>query len=227
MIFCVGDSFTFGDELPDLPYWQRETPSQLAWPSKLESLLGVTVVNRGKPACANSRIIKRAIDATLEKKYDIVIVAWSNPDRYEFIDQHELYSDWPGRNPRGLMAKKLEWHQYLESRTTDDYFVWSHRRWLRDILLLQAFFTVNNQKYLMVQSHQSQHQNFLYLIHKNLHNDLADHIDTKYFPGWPCEGFVEWIGLSPRGPNGHPLELGHQKIAEKINEYIRNLGWIS
>lgn len=49
-------------------------------------------------------------------------------------------------------------------------------------------------------------------------------IDKHY---WVPGSIVEWMGDCPKGPNGHPLELGHQRIAEKINEYIRNLGWIS
>jgi hypothetical protein len=44
---------------------------------------------------------------------------------------------------------------------------------------------------------------------------------------WVDGQMVEWMGDCPKGPGGHPLELGHQRIAEKINEHIRNLGWIS
>ena len=44
---------------------------------------------------------------------------------------------------------------------------------------------------------------------------------------WAKGSMVEWMGDCPKGPGGHPLELGHQRIAEKVNEYIRNLGWLS
>jgi hypothetical protein len=45
--------------------------------------------------------------------------------------------------------------------------------------------------------------------------------------GWPRSGFVEWMWDCPKGSGGHPLELGHQRIAEKINEHIKTIGWIS
>jgi hypothetical protein len=44
---------------------------------------------------------------------------------------------------------------------------------------------------------------------------------------WLDGSMVEWMGDCLKGPGGHPLEVGHQRIAEKINEYIRNLGWLS
>ncbi len=44
---------------------------------------------------------------------------------------------------------------------------------------------------------------------------------------WVPGQMVEWMGDCPKGPGGHPLELGHQRIADKINEHIRNLGWLS
>ena len=49
----------------------------------------------------------------------------------------------------------------------------------------------------------------------------------EYWFGHENDGMVEWMGDCPKGPGGHPLELGHQRIAKKINEHIRNLGWLS
>ena len=56
---------------------------------------------------------------------------------------------------------------------------------------------------------------------------LSGQVDTEYCIDWPNGHMCEWMGNSPKGPGGHPLELGHQRIAERINEHIRNLGWIS
>ena len=44
---------------------------------------------------------------------------------------------------------------------------------------------------------------------------------------WIPGSIVEWMGDCPKGPGGHPLELGHQRIAEHVKEYIGNLGWLS
>jgi lysophospholipase L1-like esterase len=43
---------------------------------------------------------------------------------------------------------------------------------------------------------------------------------------WISGSMVEWMGDCPKGPGGHPLELGHQRIAEHVKEHIRNLGWL-
>ena len=39
---------------------------------------------------------------------------------------------------------------------------------------------------------------------------------------WLPGSMTEWQGDCPRGPGGHPLALGHQRIAEHIYEHIRN-----
>jgi hypothetical protein len=44
---------------------------------------------------------------------------------------------------------------------------------------------------------------------------------------WLPGAMTEWQGGCPKGPGGHPLELGHTRIAEHIYEHIRHLGWVS
>ena len=40
-------------------------------------------------------------------------------------------------------------------------------------------------------------------------------------------GMIEWAEGCKKGPNGHFLEKGHQIVADRIYEHIRNLSWIS
>ena len=44
---------------------------------------------------------------------------------------------------------------------------------------------------------------------------------------WLPGAMTEWQGGCPKGPGGHPLALGHTRIAEHIYEHIRHLGWVS
>ena len=53
--------------------------------------------------------------------------------------------------------------------------------------------------------------------------DVPDSIVGNWIPG----SMVEWMGDCPKGPGGHPLELGHKQIAKHVNEYIRDIGWFS
>jgi hypothetical protein len=45
-------------------------------------------------------------------------------------------------------------------------------------------------------------------------------LNTDKFIGFPDEGFVEWAYETPRGKGGHPMEYGHQKIAERIKQEL-------
>jgi hypothetical protein len=95
---------------------------------------------------------------------------------------------------------------------------------LLNIVLAQSYLKLNNKPYLMFDVFGN-HQDARRFDIKN--KDLVDQIDTRYFVGWPNEAMVDWMGDCPKGPRGHPLELGHQRTAEHINEYIRNISWVS
>jgi len=218
MITCIGDSFTAGAELDDV---------NLAWPILLGNLLNCKITNLGKGGTCNDRILKRAMDTTFNKSSDLIIVAWSTPVRSEIADANGVFNYWPGKN---LLWVNDNYRKDITRLTTvfesDNLYKWAHRRWLRSIILLQTFFKAHNQRYLMIQGHGSQIENHKWIVNTDLHRDLADHIDPEFLFGWPVEGIVEWVGDAPRGPHGHPLELGQERIAEKLNEHIRNLGWL-
>jgi hypothetical protein len=76
------------------------------------------------------------------------------------------------------------------------------------------------------------------LLHGYLNNKQIPHVFVKsfeigvvgirdYWLGHENDGMVEWMGNCPKGPGGHPLDLGHRRIADKIYEHIRHLGWVS
>ena len=223
-ITCVGDSFTLGGELPGT---EEREPSPLAWPAQLGTLLSVDVSNLSISGAANSMIIKRAIKYTFEQPSDIMIVAWSNPVRSEIVDNAGTFAYWPGRNVKLLTNEdQINFIKAITVHETETLYRWAHRRWLRDIILLQNFFKSQNQRYIMIQSHESQFYNRKWIVESDLHCDLSEYIDTEFLLGWPLNGISEWIGDDPRMPHGHPTELGHRRVAEKLNEYIRNLGWL-
>jgi hypothetical protein len=51
---------------------------------------------------------------------------------------------------------------------------------------------------------------------------LLDYIDKANYIDYPSGNFLEWTRNTELGPGGHPLERGHQLIAKKMYEYIRN-----
>ena len=65
-ILVIGDSFSYGEELPGVDYYNPSTgilnPSVNAWPSVLGKMIGATVTNLSIPAGSNDRIFRLAID---------------------------------------------------------------------------------------------------------------------------------------------------------------------
>ena len=83
---------------------------------------------------------------------------------------------------------------------------WAKTKFLTQVLLLDSYLRDRDIPYVFVRTF-----------------DVPDCSVGNWIPG----SIVEWMGDCPKGPGGHPLELGHERISEKINEHIRNLGWLS
>jgi hypothetical protein len=226
MIYCIGDSFTYGSELPDVINLTHlnKVPSIYAWPSLLEKKLSSPVINLGKEASGPTRMIKRAMDCVFNGDADIIIIAWPRFDRIEWADSKGIFDIWPGRNIERMPVERHSIIKNITSTWSDELDHWIYRCWLRDIILLQTFFKQHNQKYIMLQSHYSQHFNKKWI---DVDTNLFQFIDTTYFLGWPYESMMEWTFGTPQGPYGHFLEQGHEIVTDKIYEYIRHLGWIS
>ena len=201
MILTLGDSFTYGEELDDL---------NQAWPHLLGRMFNRQVTNMGIPSGSNDRMFRLAISMTSVTHYDLVVVAWSdasrfevrNGDRIECMNHSRLRPDW---------LVEFYKHGY------DDRL--AHERWFTNILALQAYFKSIRQPYLFctigeVLTYDQYYPEFKHIL---------DRIDLTYATSWPRDGFLSWQGDCPRGPGGHPLELGHERIANKLAEYIREL----
>ena len=207
MILTVGDSFTYGEELAN-----RTTD---AWPYVLSRMQKQEVTNLGKGGASNQYIIRTVIEETAKQQFDLVIVGWSDVSRIETYTYGKpvCIGHYGKRN--------IPWVSDYYKHSYDTKF--SFQTWFTQILGLQQYLISINQPYLFVnvaglQGHYHDYKSdFVYLWNK---------YQVDNYPGWPSDGMLEWQGDCPKGPGGHPLELGHERIAEKINEYIRNLGWL-
>ena len=204
MVYTLGCSFTYGEELPD--------PSTQAWPVLLADALGQSIINRGKPGIGNNYIIKTAIKEIPQLKPDLVIVAWTSCGRMEFSDEYSTYDIWPGGNRR---FKKPYPHRdtltkYITSYSNELY---QYRSWLRSVILLQDFFKLRNINYRFVNTFDNHNLNGKYLDCSSIY---ADQIDIDKFIGWPDTSLMEMMGDCAKGTRGHPLEEGHTRIAKII-----------
>jgi len=208
MILTVGDSFTYGEELTNR--------TLDAWPYVLSRLLSNEVLNLGKGAGSNQYIVRTVIEETAKQKFDLVIIGWSDTSRIEtWTNGMPICINHNGR--RGI-----PWVPAYYKYSYDEKF--SFRTWFTQVLVLQQYLISINQPYLFVNVAGLQGHFELY---KDDFLFLWDKYKVENYVGWPINGMLEFQGDCPKGPGGHPLELGHQRIAEKINEHIRNLGWLS
>lgn len=230
MIYCIGDSFTAGDELPGWPdnfdCVNNPYPTHpLAWPSLLGKKLDHPIKNLGRGGCGNTRIVKRAIDV-VDEKPEIVIISWSDIKRIEMADDLCVFDYWQGRNTLrmklgGVREDLVKW--VTVHQNNKDIDKWYYAAWLRQIILLQAYFTANNQRYIMLSS-SPYHPYFKFSTEVET---LFNKVDSTHFLGWPKDSMIEWAYGKPKGPQGHFLEEGHELVAGKIYEHIRRLGWVS
>jgi len=209
-LLTVGDSFTYGDELVDRTQ---------AWPHLLGAQLGYEVTNLGKPGCSNNYMVRAVIENSHDN--DLVIIAWSHYARVETSDENGPYDIWPGCKGVffvGNLKYRKELIEYVNRHHDDDYL---YKQYLINIILLQNYLEANNKRYLMVDTFGNHQEK------QRTSDNLITQVNDKFYPGWPKETMMEWTWKTPKGPNGHFLEQGHQLVAEKINEHIRNIGWIS
>ena len=213
MILTLGCSFTYGAELPGI---DRET---LAWPYVLASMLNTTVNNQVKNGASPSAVFRAAIEDPTE--YELVVIEWPDPSRLEIWDS---VTNTPiNVNVSSLHNTKphLSWVKDYYTNSFDDLF--SYKVWYSQVLALQEYYKSRNQRYLFFPIAGLKGR---YHDYKDDLSYLWDRIDTDKYIGWPMDGFVEFQGDCPKAPGGHPLELGHKRVAERIYEHIRDLGWL-
>jgi hypothetical protein len=213
-LLTVGCSFTIGEELAH--------PESDSWPVLISRINSWELNNLGKSGGSNDRNI-RIIFEEIDKGYDLIIVAWTVPDRFEvpldgkFIDIN------------ANSGRKLNMHWTTEYYTHHYDRLYSYTKWLRNVILLQSYLKNKNQKYIFVSTFGmwSDLQIDAYQEYSEKLDYLIKQVDKKFYVDWPHWGMTDWMGDCTKGPGGHPLEDGHNRIAVRINEHIRNLGWIS
>lgn len=211
-LLTVGDSFTYGEELSDL---------NLAWPQQLANKIGFELTNWARRSSGNTRMVR---NVTMHSKhFDLIIIPWSHFARIEFADEIGSYDLWPGCQA-SQHSKSAPWREeainYITKHHSDSYL---YRKYLIDIVLLQTFLKSNNKNYVMLDTFGN---NAIRNQFKEKNQDIIDQIDTKRYLGWPNESMMEWTFGVQQGPRGHFLEDGHKKVADKVYEYIRYLGWV-
>ena len=211
-LLTVGDSFTYGEELSDLTN---------AWPNLLAKKLECELTNLARPGGGNTRMVRHCVEQV--NTYDFAIIAWSHFARIEMADDIGFYDLWPGCSElphQQFSPWRGELIKYFSRNFDDDYL---YRQYLLNIILIQNFFKANNKRYLMLDTFGNHQTNQRTL---NSNKDLLNQIDPLYYIGWPEKSMMEWTYGCAKGLYGHFLDEGHKRVADKVYEHIRNLGWL-
>lgn len=216
-LLTVGDSFTYGDELTD--------PFQ-AWPYKLANRINYALNNMGVSGASNDSILRRTFEELSCNHYDLLVVGWTSPGRIEWKDQIGIpYSIWPGFPNNSHFTSDHPWRKtlidFVSQHHNPEYL---YQRYLIQVLSLQSYCDTRGIKLLMIDIMQN---NYYRAVGQEQHKDLEDQINKKHFVGWGKFGMTELTDHLPAGPGGHPLDQGHEKIAQTIYEHTRHLSWIS
>jgi hypothetical protein len=209
-LLTVGDSFTYGEELDDL---------NNAWPHVLGKIIGYNVTNLGEPGTGNTGMVRKVMYNYQDA--DLIIIAWSHFARLEFADEWGTYDMWPGYTDRwhhSDVAFREAFSDYFTKHHNDTYM---YNQYLNNIVLLQHFLKSNNKKFLMVEAFAN--VNVRELGNQKMH----ELVDSASFIGWPNDAMIGWVYPCKQGPRGHFLDEGHKKVAGKIYEHIRNIGWVA
>ena len=218
-VLTVGCSFTLGDEL--------KNPQHDSWPALLAQCNDWEVTNLGLSGGSNDRNI-RVVMEEIKNEYDLIIVAWTMPERFEVAESNN------NSEVRDISTTKIGPHVNL--RWVPDFYAmhgdrfFFFHKWISQIILLQSYLKQSNQKYIFCSTFGifSNLKQGYYNEYMPKLDHLIKQVDAAYYVEWPQWGITDWVGDAPVGKQGkHPLGLGHERIAEKINEHIRNLGWLS
>jgi len=211
-LLTVGDSFTYGDELKD--HYQ-------AWPYRLADHLGYEVHNQGQSGCSNASILRRTLEELAVNHYDLVVIGWTSPGRIEWKDDIGIaYDVWPGYPSTAPLFQDHPWRtdllNYISQHHNSEYL---YQQYLIQVISLQSYFRANNINYRMI---NVRHNDYYRKVGAEMHAQLAKQIHTEMFVGWNKFGMIELTEGCPRGPGKHPLEKGHERIANEIAKHIGN-----
>lgn len=230
-ILVIGDSNSFGLELPDVPtrtttelgneYFDGRTaqiqplsPSQLAWPALLGKHRNEPVVNLSLIGGSNDRIFRVAMQETIDQHYSLVICAWTAMSRFDLIYQGK---ELPLTANSLILLKRMPWlNDYIKNHYEDDH---QFEKQFGQLIALQNHFRIMGQKYLFINSCETWfYPGVFEYLNKSQHL-----IQTKNYPGFPHEHMLKWTEHIPTCPGGHMSEQAHQHVAKRLHDYLNEI----
>jgi hypothetical protein len=156
-------------------------------------------INIAIPGASNDYILRSTVEYIESTTVDQAIIAWTSPNRIEISGKHLT------------PTSSRRYGDIVEHVFNDWDTEWAWKKFQHNVTMLHGYL---------------QHKEIPHVFVSTFDIPAGSMTGRWYWMEWQSEGMVEWMGDCPQGPGGHPLELGHQRIADKIYEHIGNLGWL-
>jgi len=236
-LFFTGCSFTYGDDL--------ENPHLESWPALISREKKLEFTNNAVSGGSNERIVYQIIKNI--NLYDKFYIAWSSIDRFTRYRQDNNFEI----NFNPALSNSLYQGQHEFDAYGKLHYVYWHNNlyafkiWLHQIILVQSFLERKKKKYLMLNAFpnnikrwSSDWKNFNNSVksllcfdkmndqqlreeHAEIQKTLLE-INLDRFVEWSEWNISEFVESFEKGSTGHPLQFGHQKIADYIIKYDTN-----
>lgn len=242
-ILANGDSWVFGAELRDPSRPADESdfePIHMdyrvkhSWPTLVGQALGFPVINASEGGAGNDRILRTTVfevsKLLAEGRKPFVLVAWSQLQRFELPGgpngqfYRSFVSPADANNPP--IANEI-WGNWSSDRT-------DLTKWLQSVILLDSFLKTNQVGYFGLSVFKEPYRIFEDLSttqHFQPYMSQLGKVDlTRHLYHFSLESILRQYTTDIKyGPGGHPLELGHERLAEYIeiqigNRFIFNTG---
>lgn len=221
MLLALGDSFSYGAELSDMPSttagmfgndrWCNQTyqsfpmpPSQLAWPSLLAQQLGTTVANHSLIGDSNDRIYRKAMIESCRLPHSLVVCGWTALARFDISYQGQDC-------PVSYGNSKFSWvRDFVTYHYNHELMLERH---LSHLISLQNHFKLTQQPYVFF-NHVRDYDFGKYQF-------MLDQLDTSCYINFGSSVVEDYQGW-PHGAHGHALEAVHQDLAHKLYNFVQH-----
>tara|TARA_B100000941_G_scaffold159898_1_gene113676 strand:- start:3058 stop:3654 length:597 start_codon:yes stop_codon:yes gene_type:complete len=194
-LVTFGCSLTYGQALSDI-HPHNQTPSLLAWPQVLGSLLNLPVINMATMGASNKEISHRVLNYNFDAD-DLVVICWTFTNRFCIIGEKDL----------------CQVGTWKENQKTKAFFKYLHDD--NDMYLNQLYCIHYTD--LFLKSKKIKNYHLMPYNNKDKRKNLA-FFDTNIID-------IDYVNLITTNKlaldNSHPSEKTHRILAKKLFKQIQ------
>ena len=164
--------------------------------------LDADIDNRSKAGNGNTHIVYNTIDAMLENTYDLVLIGWSNPLRWDYITAPNKWFSFKVSNNLSTVKRGIDVEGSM------------YRHWSSKVILLTNYFNSKGIPFIMWNSLDCWHYENTKL-NKELTN-IREFVDITNSQFTDLRSKEQWFSPDDHHPNQQSQDEWADKILEKV-----------